>query len=221
MLTTKDIELALPANLKSAATQQLTDLVNNIASDPLVAENVRDNFVSYTTILKEGKFKTEDYVHAIAYVSYKMMGMNNQEAYFRTFPARHQALLAAGRTAKEISAYVGAYHKNKLVNKIMDQALVPIWLVNQDQAQKAINVLAELMAGAQSEKVRCDSANALLTHLQKPKEAGPLINIDLRETSGMKEMKEMMEALATQQLGMIGNGMTTKDIAGQRLFTNE
>ena len=66
MLTIQQVEKSLPPTLKSAATQQLVDQINNIASDPLVAEQIRENFLSYSTVLKEGRFKAEDYLNAVA-----------------------------------------------------------------------------------------------------------------------------------------------------------
>jgi hypothetical protein len=120
-LTRDEIERALPANLKSAATEQLTDLVNNIVNDPIVADQVRENFISYAAVMKDGKFKTEDYLHAVVYVSYKLMGYSNRESYERTFPQRMAKLIANGTAAKDIAAYVSAYHKGKLVNLIMEQ----------------------------------------------------------------------------------------------------
>ena len=221
MLTRDQIEKALPANLKTAATQSLTDLVNNIVSDPLVAEHVRENFISYSSVLKDGKFKTEDYVHAVAYVSFKLMGLSNQDAYFKTFPARHAALVAKGTSSKDISAYVSAYARGKLVNAILEQSLVPSWVLNQDMYQKALNVQLNLMTTAVSEKVRCDAANSILTHLAKPKEAGPLVNIDMRETSGMNEMRETLKQMAQQQRDLISAGVTTKQIAAQVIMPAE
>lgn len=221
MLTKEIVERAVPANLKSAITPQLVDLVNNIAADPLIAEQVRNNFISYTGVLKDGKFKTEDYVHAVAFVSYKLMGDSNQDAYFKTFPARYQALMARGASPKDISAYVSAYAKGKLVNLILEQSLVPSWVLNQDLYQKALNIQADLMVTAQSEKVRTDAANSILTHLGKPKEAGPLINIDVKESSGMTEMKDMLTRLAEQQRSLISNGVTAKEIAAQRIIDVE
>lgn len=220
-LTVDQVAKALPANLKSAATQQLVDLVNNIVNDPLVAEQVRNNFISYTAVLKEGKFKTEDYVHAVTYVSFKLMGYSNQDAYFRTFPARHQALIAKGTSTKDISAYVSAYHRGKLVNLIMEQSLVPTWVLNQDLYQKALNVQADLMKNAQSEMVRMQAANSILTHLTKPKDQNFQINMDMRETSGMNELKDMLAKMAAQQQGLIAAGVTTKEIAGQRIMEEE
>lgn len=218
MITVSEIAKALPPNLKNTATQALADMVNNIVSDPIIAEQVRNNFISYTGVLREGKFKTEDYLNAVTYVSFKLMGMTNQDAYFRTFPARHAALVAKGIPTKDIAAHVSAYARGKLPNLIMEQSLVPTWVLNQDMHQKALNVQFELMNDTGiSPKVRSDAANSLLTHLAKPKEAGPLINFDMRESSGMNELKEAMAKLAEQQQAAINNGMSTKEIADQTI----
>ncbi|MFP3645154.1 hypothetical protein [Paraburkholderia sp. SIMBA_054] len=217
MLTKEIVERAVPANLKSAITQSLVDNVNNATADPLIAEQIRNNFVSYVGVLKDGKFKTEDYLSAVCYVSYKLMGDSNRDAYFKTFPQRYQLLLQKGTSEKDISSYVSAYNKGKLVNLIMEQSLVPTWVLNQDVHQRAINRLAHLMDSAQSEKVQADAAIGLLTHLAKPKEAGPLINIDARETSGMTELKDLLGNLAAKQLELIQAGVTAKEIAAQRI----
>lgn len=221
MLTTDQIEKALPVTLRSSVTQSLVDRINNAVSDPEIAENIRENFLSYSTVLKEGRYKTEDYLNAVMYVSFKLMDMSNKDAYARAFPTRYATLLAKGMTEKDISAYVSAYHKGKLVNKIMEQALVPTWVLNQDIHQKAINQLSYLMMNADSQKVQSDSANALLTHLAKPKEAGPLINIDMTNTNGVDEMRDMLAKLAKQQQDLIASGMTAKSIAAQSIVDVE
>lgn len=220
-LTVDQVAKALPANLKGAATQQLTDQINNVVSDPLIAEQVRNNFISYTSVLQEGRFKTEDYLNAVVYVSHKLMGMTNQDAYFKTFPQRHAALVARGTSNKDIAAYVAAYNRGKLVNLILEQTLVPTWVLNQDLYQKAINTQAELMIHANSEMVRTTAANSLLTHLAKPKEAGPLINLDLRENSGMNELKGMLLTLAQKQKELIESGVDTRVIAEQQMESED
>jgi hypothetical protein len=215
-ITKELVARALPGNLKSAATDQLADMINQISADPLIAEQIRDNFLSYTAVLKEGKYKVEDYLNAVAYCSYKLMGDSNQDAYFKTFPQRYANLVAAGRTPKEISAYVAAYAKGQLVNKIMEQSLVPSWVLNQHMYQAALNTQFKLMTNEDvSPKVRSDAADSLLTHLTKPKEAGPLINIDMGETSGMNELKDALARMAQQQQTLINAGVSTKEIAAQ------
>lgn len=217
-LTKQEIVKALPPNLKSAVTDQLVDYVNNVTQDQEVAELMRDNFITYAKVMQEGRFKTEDYVNAVAYVSYKHMGLSNKEAYFKVFPHRHAALVAKGTSEKDIAAYVAGYHKGKLVNLIMEQSLVPVWIVNQDIYQKAINVQADLMQNAVSEKVRSDAANSILTHLAKPKDAVAAINIDLRDTSGIRELKDTLTQLAQSQQDSIRQGSDTRTIVGADLI---
>jgi hypothetical protein len=221
MLTLDQVQRALPPNLKTSATPALLDLINGISSDPIFAEQVRSNFISYTSVLRDGKYKTEDYVNAVTYVSFKLLGHSNQDAYFKTFPVRHANLVAKGTSSKDIAAYVSAYNKGKLVNAIMEQTLVPSWVLNQHMYQEALNVQADLMINSHSDKVRCDAANSILTHLAKPKEAGPLINIDMRENSGMNELKDALAKMAAQQQGLIQAGMSSKDVAAQRIVHAE
>lgn len=220
-LTVTDVAKALPPNLKGAATQTFVDQINNIVTDPVVAEQVRNNFISYTKVLQDGKFKTEDYLHAVTYVSFKLMGMSNQDAYFRTFPQRHAALVAKGTQTKDIAAYVSAYNRGKLVNMILEQTLVPSWVLNQDLYQQALNTQAQLMISSPSDMVRTQAANSLLTHLSKPKEAGPLVSIDLRENSGMNELKDTLTKLAIQQQELIRAGVSPKAIAEQTIIDAE
>lgn len=221
MITRQEIERALPATLKTSVTDALVDTINNIAADPLVAEQIRNNFVSYTMVLKEGKFKTEDYLKAVAYVSYKLMGYSNQDAYIRTFPDRYQALMAKGTSSKDIAAYVHAYHKGKLVNLIMEQSLVPTYVLNQDLYQKALNVQAELMLTANSEKVRSDAANSILTHLKQPETSKLKIDMNINESSGLNELKESLKNLAQMQTQLIQDGVETKLIAATPLIEGE
>lgn len=222
MITVQEIAKALPPNLKSSATQSLADLINNISTDQFVAEQVRKNFIGYSDVLRDGKFKTEDYLNAVTYCSYKLMGQSNQDAYFRTFPARHAALVAKGTPSKDIAAYVSMYNKGKLVNMIMEQTLVPTWVLNQDMHQKALNTQFEIMQDTNvSPKVRVEAANSLLTHLAKPKEAGPLVNIDMRENSGVNELTKALRDLAAGQQHAIGQGTPIRDITHQTIVEAE
>lgn len=220
-LTVAQLQACLPPSLKGAATQQFVDQINNIVTDPIIAEQVRNNFISYTSVLQEGKFKTEDYLHAVVYVSHKLMGKSNQDAYFATFPNRHAALVAKGTSSKDISSYVSAYNKGKLVNLILEQTLVPTWVLNQHVYQEAINTQAMLMKNAHSEMVRTTAANSILTHLAKPKDAGPLINFDMTENSGMTELRGLLLDLAQKQVDAIKDGVTAKDIAEQTVVSGD
>lgn len=217
MITIQSLKQALPATSKLTVSQSLVDQLNAVTSDPLLAEHIRNNFVTYNTVMQDGKYTAEEYVNAITYCTYKIMGLTNKDAYINTFPQRHQQLVARGASAKDISAYVAAYHKGKLVMAILDQAHIPMWLLNQDAYQKAINVQVDLMKNAQSELVRTQAANSILTHLAKPKDAVPQVAIQINQNTGMNELLDTLAALAEKQVNMIDQGVTAKELAAQKL----
>lgn len=216
MITTDQLKEALPAPLKTFATAELAQKIDQIANDPLIANQIKENFISYTNVLQEGKYKMDDYLNAVTYVSFKLMGYSNQDAYIKTFPNRYAQLMVTG---KDISPYVSAYHKGKLVNRIMEQSMIPSWVLNQDAYQEAINKNVQLMRTAKSEKVQAMAADSLLKYLSRPEvKDAPLINIDLRQSSGLDELKNAITSLAQKQKEMIQEGMTTKSIAEQDIY---
>lgn len=219
MLTRHDVEKALPANLKTAATQALTDQINLLTTDPILGEEIRQNFLTYTNVLQEGKWGTEQYLNAVQYVTHKLMGRSNLEAYQLTFPTRYSELIQKGTSSKDISAYVAAYHKGKLVNAIMEKCLIPVHVQFVDVYHKAISVQADLMMNSQSDKVRQDAANSILTHLAKPKENAPTVAIQINNNAELDAMKRMMGNLAGAQLDAIQRGTPAKELAGQTLIT--
>ncbi|QIG70552.1 hypothetical protein PP744_gp089 [Rhizobium phage RHph_N38] len=218
MITEDELKAAMPSAMKTLVTTQMVNNFNAIAVDPEFADTLRDNVISYASVMKDGKYKIADYLAAVMYVSYKAMGYNNQEAYARTHPQRYAALTARGATQKDISAYVAAYHKNQLVNKIMEFVAIPTWVLNQDIFQKAINVQADLMLNAQSEKVRMEAADSLMTHLKRPEVKGLEVKISTEDNSGMNELKNTLAQLAKQQKEMIEGGVSAREIAHSKLI---
>lgn len=221
MLTKQQLAVALPPQFKSSATDELADLVNNVTQDQVLAESIRENFITYAKVLQEGKYKMQDYLNAVQYVTYKHMGYSNKDAYFKTFPQRQAQLVARGTSEKDISAYVSGYHRGKLVNQIMEQSLIPVWIVNQDLFQKALNTQAEIMVSSPNDMARVQAANSILTHLSKPKDVVANINLDMRENSGLTELKATLEQLANRQLEAIESGVSTKEIAGSSLVRED
>lgn len=220
-ITLEEVAAALPASLKRSVSQSMVDTLNTIASDPETTEYIRNNFVTYVSVLRDGKYKTEDYLSAVAYVSYKLMGDNNQDAWAKTFPGRHAALMQRGASPKEISAHVSAYNKGQLVNRILEQSLVPSWVLNQGIFQQAINQQAELMMTAQSEKVRSDAANSLLTHLKRPETLKAELSIEVTDNSGMNEMKRAMEIMARRQQELLQGGARLSEITDATIIEHE
>ena len=80
-VTLAQVRNAVPAHLYASVTQELVDQLNNVAADPLIGSQIRENFLGYTKVMVEGRFKLDDYLHAVKYVSYKLLGYNNEEAW--------------------------------------------------------------------------------------------------------------------------------------------
>ena len=219
MLTIEQFKSALPDKVRKTVNQELIDQINTTLNEPELYEAYRDNLVSYTSVMADGKFKISSYIEAVKYVSHKLMGCTNIDAYTKTFPAKYARFISQGVSAKDIASYVTAYNKNKLVNLIFEQTLIPSYVLNQDLYQKALNVQADLMMNAKSEKVRCDSANSLLTHLKMPETQKVELEIGVKEDSTIAALRATTMELAKQQRLMVESGaMNAQDIAHGRLI---
>jgi hypothetical protein len=217
-LTVEQFRDALPAKVKNSVNQVLIDQVNATLSDPGMYESYRENLMSYTKVMADGRFKVENYVEAVKYVSHKLMGCTNIEAYTKTFPDKYANFVANGVTAKDIASYVTAYNKGKLVNLIFEQTLIPSYVLNQDLYQRALNVQADLMISAKSEKVRSDAAAHLLNALKMPEVTKVELEIGVKEDSAIAELRATtMELSRMQRLQIEAGAMNAQDAAHSKL----
>jgi hypothetical protein len=210
--------MALPDKVKKSINQELIDQINTTLADPEMYESYRDNLLSYTKVMADGRFKVQEYVNAVKYVSHKLMGTTNIEAYSKTFPDKITRFAAQGVTAKDIASYVTAYNKSKLVNLIFEQTLIPSYVLNQDLYQKALNVQAELMVTARSEKVRSDAANSLLSHLKMPETQKVELDVKVKEDGSISQLRQAtMELAKAQRLAMESGQVNAQEVAHSRI----
>lgn len=208
------VRKALPDKYKRSLTDESVDTINTLLADPNLHEAYRENFLTYTSVLTDGRYKVEDYLNAVRYCTHKLMGHSNMDSFVKAFPDRYQTMLNKGMSAKEMSAHVSMYNKNKLVNAIMEQSAIPSWIINQDLYQKAINTQADLMMNAHSEKVRSDAANSLLIHLKPPEVKKVELDIGVKKNDDIEQLRLLTAELAAQQQRLIQAGVTTaKEVA--------
>lgn len=222
-LTEEEFKRALPAKFHTQINQQAIDTVNQILVEPEMADYYKENFVTYSYILQDGKYSMEAYVNAIKYCSYKIAGLSNKDAYIKTFPVRYKAHLAKGTSDKAIDSYIHAYNKTKLVTAILEQAYIPSWLLNQDAYQRAINVQLDLMQNADSEKVRSDAANSILNHLKPPENNKIELDIGLSGAKDtLNDLRKTMKDLASMQRTQIASGnVDAKTVAESRIIEHD
>lgn len=216
LLSLDQFRAVLPDKVKKSLNQELVDKINATLSNPEEYEHYRDNLMSYTRVMQDGKFKIESYLDAVRYVSHKLMGASNIEAYMKTFPDKYRDFVAQGVAAKDIASYVTAYNKGKLVNLIFEQTLIPVHVLNMDMYQKALNAQFELGLTAQSEKVRADALNSVLTQLRPPEIKKVELDIAVKENDAIKTLRETTLALAEEQRRAIAAGMINAEQAAHQ-----
>lgn len=219
-LTVDVLKKSLPSKYRKNVNDDLLEHINTILDHPELYDDYRNNFLTYISVIQDGKYKLDDYLNAIKYCTHKLMGESNMDSFVKTFPNRYQSMIAKGYTAKEMSAHVAMYNKNKLVNTILEQTMIPTWVLNQDLYQKAINVQADLMLNAMSEKVRSDAANSLLVHLKPPEVKKVELDVGIKQNDEIEALRNITAELAAQQRRMIEAGViTAKQNAETKLIT--
>jgi len=217
-LTKEQFKAALPKESRARVNDELMEQINNIISQPDLRENFRDNITGYANVLGSGKFKIQTYIDAVKFVSYKLLGSTALEAYAKTFPDRYKRLIDEGADNDTISAYSSAFNKTVIVNKIMEQTLVPTHILNADIFQRAINVQASLMLTAKSEKVRSDAADSLMKHLKAPEAQKVELSVTSTEDKSINELRNSTMELVAMQRKMIESGMmNAKEVAHSRI----
>lgn len=219
-LTIEEIKSTLPIKLQSAVTQSLVDKLNAINSNvPEAADSIKENFLTFHDVLSEGKYKIQDYLNAVVYVSFKLMGKTNRDAYRITFPDRFKRMKDNKTPDKDIDSIISAYNRNRLVNKVYEKTIIPSWILNQDAYQEAINTQVFLMKNAQSERVKAMAADSILNHLKRPDNvAQAQLNINVNTNSVLDDVLKNMQDLAKTQQELIKNRQASpKEIAEQRI----
>ena len=220
-LSLEQFKAVLPDAMKKTVNQSVVDSINQKIVDPELREIYRENILSYADILKQGGNSLEKYIDAVKYVSHKVMGATNIEAFVKVFPDKYQDWLNQGVSNKDISSYISAYNKRDIVNKIYERSIIPTHILNQDLFQEAINSQAHMMRTAKSEKVRSDAANSLLTHLKPPEAAKIKLDVSVQEDSSIAALREATWALAdAQRQAALSGTATAKDIAGSKLVVD-
>lgn len=218
VLTYDDLTSVLSPRLAKSVPVSVIDNINTMLADPDMGEAYRDNIIGYQNILNEGRFKLQSYVDAVKYVSHKLRNLNNKEAYALTFPDKIADWDRRGVSNKDRDTYIHVYHHSKLVTLILEQSIIPTWIVNQDLYQEALNTQAHLMRDAKSEMVKHLASKTILEILKKPEAAELKVDIGVRENSVIESVRNSVEELVKLQRDQILRGVTTAvDVAEQRL----
>jgi hypothetical protein len=213
----------MPKRQKHNINQKFVDTMNSLVSEPEARTVFRENLVSYAHVLADPNMKLPTYIDAVRYVSFKLLNYSNQDAWVATFPERHQRLLDDNKDANFLRSTVACYHRNKIVNQIMEQTMVPSWVLNQDMYQKALNTQLALMSSNDvSDKVRTEAANSLLSHLKQPEATKLTLDVNVKQDDSIRELTAATVELARIQKESIEQGLASADsVAKSKIIQGE
>lgn len=219
-VSVEQVELALGSR-RNWASQELVATLNALETDG--ADLVRENWLTHANVLREGTYSLDQYLTAIKYVSLKQMGHTNQQAYSIALSERYQELVAKGYDDQRISSHVAAYHKGALVQKLLAQSTIPLYMLYQDEAHKAIKTLVSVMEDDEgaSPRTRAEAADKLLNHIKRPEAAKVELEVSQKQGDGMVELTAMMRELAQKQLAAISQGSNVQHVANLPLNKRE
>lgn len=213
MLQLEAVKKLVPKAQRTMITQDYLDRIEASVTNSEVAEQFKENFVTYLNVLSKGKYKMDDYISAVKYVSYKLLGYSNIKAYAATFPDRYQRLKDEGQ--QQIEAFVSMYARGKLVNQIFEQTMVPTYVLNAPLHQEALNELAMMIKDPDVRGMtKVKACEAILQHTKQPEVVKGELTIGIEQSDTINDLREIVENLAdTHKVLLERKGMTLKEIA--------
>lgn len=213
MLQLEAVKKLVPKAQRTMITQDYLDRIEASVTDSDVAEQFKENFITYLNVLSKGKYKMDDYISAVKYISYKLLGYSNIKAYAATFPDRYQRLKDEGQ--QQIEAFVSMYARGKLVNQIFEQTLVPTYVLNAPLHQEALNELAMMIKDPDVRGMtKVKACEAILQHTKQPEVVKGELTIGIEQSDTINDLREITENLADTYKEMLEKkGMRLKDVA--------
>ncbi len=213
------VKRLVPKNQRGMITSEFCEKVEKCVNDPVLAEQIKSNFISYLNVLSTGKFSVDEYLNAVKYVSFKLLNYTNRDAYAATFPDRWERMVKEGVEEKRMDAYVAMYNKSKLVMAIYEQTIVPTYVLNAPLHQEALNVLAKMIKDPSVRGMaKVKACEAILTHTKQPEIVKGELTIGLQENETIAELREVTEQLANTFRASIGKGKTLQDVAEAQII---
>ena len=217
MLSLESIKKLVPKTQRTLITEDFVDKLEASVKDSVIAEEFKNNFITYLNVLSKGKYKMEDYINAVKYVSFKLLDYSNVKAYAATFPERYQRLVEEGQ---QVDAFVSMYNKNKLVIQIYEQTIVPSYVLNAPLHQQALNTLASMI---QDEDVRgmtkVKACEAILAYTKQPEVIKGELTIGIEQSDTINDLREVTEQLAeTYRKALQGGARTLTQVAEAKII---
>ncbi len=229
-MTIEDLKKAVPKHARSYITERFVDELNHIGTEygQEYAEHYKQNYISMSSVLQGGSYTSEDYISAVKFVAFQLLGHNGIDSYMMTFPDRYERLMdkwtAEGLNeerirGQKISPFVTAYKQNDIVIKIMEQSLIPSHIMNAPNFQEALNIQMDIARNGSNEVARTSAANSVLAHTKQPEVSKVQMDVAITGSDDLAALRNTMADLASNEIKAIERGQNTAlEIAEKELI---
>ncbi|AUR92034.1 hypothetical protein NVP1188A_27 [Vibrio phage 1.188.A._10N.286.51.A6] len=163
----------VPKNMKKHLHPKLEqEIVKQLEADE-TGDMYRDTLITNTDLMSKYSSNPERYSRAVKFVSCLNLGKKVYEAFALSHPEKYHEYrqemrngnLTKSTLTKKLSLKGANFKKTQMVTELMARSMIPLALTYDHYRHEGVQVLADLMHNADSERVQMESADKLLTHL--------------------------------------------------------
>jgi hypothetical protein len=200
MLTYEELQELVPKRQRTVISEEIVDKINLIAAEPEAGEEFKQNLFSYSTVIANGSYSLKEYTNGVWFVTLILLGHKDIDAYRIVFKDRYRKLIDKGLDRSKISAYATAVKKTKIVSQLLEQTMVPSYILNAPIYQEALNHSRYLMLNARSETVQQKAAETIMTQLKAPEAAKLEVDISVNKGDIIEDNEAFMRKIAEAKL---------------------
>ena len=171
-------------------------------------EEFAEQLVTFSSVLKNGRYKAEGYIKAVQYASYRQMNLSMTKSYKMTWPAR---CFRDGKPKPTgtIEALASIYDKTAIVQGILSQMQIPLHIMMMSERVRAANVLAHLMINADNERVQMEAADKLLNHINVPETMKVELDVGFKADETLTQLNDTLNKISSIAQDRIKAGLLT------------
>lgn len=196
------------------AKKEMMDRVNQIiqSENPTYAEYFRNIWVDSLDLMNSsytgGKaYSYKELANACLFMTYRMAGDTKIKAYCKVFPERFERLKSEGENNSRLYEYAEIYSRNKICTDLAAKISIPTHILYQDAFHKAMRVSVDIMMDEKvSPKVRIEAAANVMNHTKQPEIKKAELDINIRETDDLQQLRQALSDLSSKQHQMIIEG---------------
>ena len=227
-LTMEYMELVLgKKRVDKPVKEKALEFINSTirGSNPAIAEHFRNICINVMDSMygNGSRINLQDYLNAALFVTYRNTGDTKVKAYTKVFPDRVQRMQREGQSMAHLNSYADIYSKNQCVIDIQAKMLLPTHIVCHDLFFEAIRVTADIMNDDKvSPKVRVDAANNIMTHTKQPEIKKQELDIKIKESDEIEQLKQaLFDLSAKQRNDIIEGNYSVVDVINQDIYIED